>query len=165
MKGLYWIPILTLLLGCYHDLWEHGALQSGKNRFNSAKLTYPPHSISDGIELELTRIGSEIYGYINVHAFELPPHMDCKSSTTLIISTHQKERIFEIPRLEGGQRARLTDDCLEYLLQILELKGSVTLKAGHYHETLDSTRFSKHYDRLTRVPIPIYPRGFVSFEL
>lgn len=157
--------LLFLLVGCHRDGWQHTAIQNGNTRYDMAKLTHPPHSINDGIELELTRTGKEIHGYINVHAFELPPLEDDPYATLLTISSLSSERTFVIPLMQGGQRAHLTNTCLEYLLQTLELKPSVTLQSGYFSETLDASNFTRHYDALLRKPHALRPQNLVSFEI
>ena len=130
-----------------------------------AKLIYPSSCETNGIELEITRYGKEIYAYINVHHFELPSDKNNRHATTLTIRTNCATKTFMIPLLEGGGRARLTDTCLEYLLQNLELKPSVTLFSGHFSETLDASNFERHYDALLRKPNVIEPRSMISLEL
>lgn len=156
---------LVLLSGCHRDGWQHTSIQNKENRYDIAKLSHPPTSVSDGIELELTRHGKEIHGYINVHTFELPSSKENTSATTLTISTRSASKTFTLPLLEGGQRARLTDTCLEYLLQTLELKSSVILTSGHFSETLDASNFRRHYDALIRAPGRILPQNMINFEI
>ena len=130
-----------------------------------AKLTYPASNPTSGIELELSRSGKELYGYVNVHHYELPTYENDLNATTLTISTNCGSRTFILPLLQGGQRARLTDDCLEYLLQTLELKPAVTLSSGHFTQELESSNFERHYNALLRKPPVIDPRSMVSFEI
>jgi hypothetical protein len=130
-----------------------------------AKLSHPPMSSTDGLELELTRYGKEIHGYVNVHTFELPIFEGDTHATTLTISTNCASETFVIPLLEGGQRARLSDTCLDYLLQNLELKSSVVLTSGHFSETLDTSNFRRHYDALLRTSSRIRPQNMINFEL
>jgi hypothetical protein len=130
-----------------------------------AKLSHPPTSVNDGLELELTRHGKEIHGYINVHTFELPSLENDTHATTLTISTRSATETFTIPLLEGGQRAKLTETCLDYLLQNLELKSSVVLTSGHFSETLDASNFRRHYDALLRAPSRILPQNMINFEI
>ena len=130
-----------------------------------AKLSHPSISSTDGLELELTRYGKEIHGYVNVHIFELPIFEEDIHATTLTISTNCASETFVIPLLEGRQRARLSDTCLDYLLQTLELKSSVILTSGHFSETLDTSNFRRHYDALLRTPNRIRPQNMINFEL
>ncbi|MCB1109815.1 MAG: hypothetical protein KDK64_02450 [Chlamydiia bacterium] len=161
------LPLLLLffLVSCHRDGWHHTAIQNGNRQYDMAKLTHPTTSVSDGLELELTRIGKEIHGYINVHAFELPAYEEDSHATTLTISTASASQTFVIPLMEGGMRAHLTDTCLDYLLQTLELKPSVTLISGHFTEILDASNFRRHYDALLRNPSRIQPQNMIHFEL
>ncbi|MCB1107205.1 MAG: hypothetical protein KDK76_03825 [Chlamydiia bacterium] len=162
----YLLILFTLLLtSCHRDGWHHTSIQNGNVRYDIAKLTHPSSSNSGGIELEITRFGKEIHGYINVHAFELPAYEDDPHATTLTISANCATKTFVIPLLEGGQRAKLTDTCLDYLLQTLELKPSVILTSGHFTEILDASNFERHYDALVRKPREILPQSIISFEL
>lgn len=165
MKILFCLLLLLLTTSCHHSTWQHTSIRNGNDRYDMAKLTYPSSNETNGIELEMTRLGKEIHAYINVHCFELPMNENDKHATTLTISTNCATRTFVIPLLEGGQRARLTDTCLEYLLQNLELKPSVTLSSGHFSETLDASNFERHYDALLRKPSVIQPRSMISLEL
>jgi hypothetical protein len=119
----------------------------------------------NGIELELTRTRKEVYGYVNVYHYALLPHENDIHATTLTITTNSTKRTFVIPLLQGGQRARLTDECLDYLLQNLEMKPSVTLSSGHFLQELKSSNFERHYNALFRTPSPLDPRSMVRFEL
>ena len=161
------LPFLLLLFlaGCHHSPWQHTSIRNGNDRYDMAKLTYPPSNETNGIELEISRLGKEIHAYINVHHFQLPSSGVDEHATTLTVSTNCSTKTFVIPLLEGGQRARLTDTCLEYLLQNLELKPSVTLSSGHFSETLDASNFERHYDALLRKPSAIQPRSMISLEL
>lgn len=164
MRALYFI-LLLFLTGCHHSPWQHTSIRNGNDRYDMTKLTYLPSNEINGLELEMTRLGKEIHAYINVHHFELPKNENDKHATTLIISTNCSTRSFVIPLLEGGQRARLTDTCFEYLLQNLKLKPSVTLFSGHFSETLDASNFECHYDALLRKPSVIQPRSMINLEL
>lgn len=159
------LSLLLILAGCHREPWQHTSIRNGNARYDMAKLSYPSSNPSSGIELELTRIGKEVHGYINVHHYELPSYQQDLHTTTLTISTNCATRTFVIPLLQGGQRARLTDECLEYLLQNLELKPTVTLSSGHFTQELESSNFERHYNALLRKPPVIDPRSMVSFEL
>ena len=166
MKSI--LPLLLLLLilsGCHRDGWQHTSIQNGNAHYDMAKLSHPPKSVNDGLELELTRYGKEIHGYVNVHTFELPVFDKDTHTTTLTISSNCASKTFVIPLLEGDQRARLTDICLDYLLQTLELKSSVTLTSGHFSEILDSSNFRIHHNALLREPTRILPHNVINFEL
>ncbi|MEM8727209.1 MAG: hypothetical protein AAGE99_00620 [Chlamydiota bacterium] len=130
-----------------------------------AKLTYPSSDELTGIELEITRLGKEIVAHVNVHRFQLPSSEDDGGSATLTIGTDCLKKTFIIPLLEGRQRARLTDNCLEYLLQNLELKASVTLSSGHFSATLNASNFKRHYDAFLRKASIIQPRSTIDLEL
>lgn len=156
---------LLFLTSCHREPWQHTSIRNGNAHYDMAKLTYPPSNPTSGMELELTRTGKEVHGYVNVHHYELPSHEDDLHATTLTISTNCASRTFVIPLLQGGQRAHLTDECLEYLLQNLELKPSVTLTSGHFSQELESSNFERHYNALLRKPPVIAPRSMVSFEL
>lgn len=130
-----------------------------------AKLTYPASSENNGMELEIARYGKEIHAYVNVHSYEFPTYENDLHATTLTISTNCASRTFVLPLLEGGQRARLTDTCLEYLLQNLDLKPAVTLSSGHFSQNLESSNFERHYDALLRKPRIINPKSMINFEL
>ncbi len=162
----YLLPFFILILtGCHRDGWQHTSIQNGNAHYDMAKLSHLPASATNGLELELTRYGKEIQGYVNVHTFELPIFGENIHATTLTISTNCASETFVIPLLEGGQRARLTDTCLSYLIQTLELKSSITLTSGHFSETLDSSNFTRHYDALLRTPSRILPQNMINFEL
>ncbi len=162
----YFLPLFLLILsGCHRDGWQHASIQNGNAHYDMAKLSHPPTSPTNGLELELTRYGKEIHGYVNVHTFELPIFEEDIHATTLTISTNCASETFVIPLLEGGQRARLSDSCLDYLLQTLELKSSVILTSGHFSETLDASNFRRHYDALIRAPSRILPQNMINFEL
>lgn len=160
------IPLLFLLLtGCQREEWRHTAIRNSNRDYDIAKLTYPPSNLNDGLELELTRYGKEIHGYINVYTFELPTYKEDPHATTLTIATSSVTQTFVISLLEGGQRARLTDICLEYLLQTLILKPTVTLFSGHFSQTLKAENFKRHYEALLREPSLLRPQNLITFEI
>lgn len=159
------LSFLLLLTSCHREPWQHTSIRNGNPNYDMAKLTYPASNPTSGMELELTRTGKEIHGYVNVHHYELPSYQDDLHATTLTITTNCAARTFVIPLLQGGQRARLTDDCLDYLLQNLELKPAVTLSSGHFSQELESSNFERHYNALLRKPPVIDPRSMVSFEI
>ena len=165
MKILWFLPLFILLTGCYREPWHHSSIRNGNPNYDLAKLTYPASTPNCGIELEITRYGKEVHGYINVQQYTLPHHDANPHETTLTIETNQASHTFVITLLAGDQRARLTDTCLDYLLQTLELKPSVTLTSGHFIETLDSSNFRRHYDALLREPNRLFPEKLVTFEL
>lgn len=157
--------LLLCFVGCARSSWQHTSIRSGNTDYDISKLTHPSSNPTDGLELELTRCGKEIHGYLNVHALELPSHEEDPHATTLTIRAQCASKTFVIPLLQGGQRARLTDTCLDYLLQTLSLKPSVTLSSGHFSETLDSANFDRHYNALLREPNWLKPDGLIHFEL
>lgn len=162
-KPLFLVLLFLFLAGCHREPWQHTSIRSGDPNYDMAKLSYPSTDGAQGIELELTRCGKEIFGYIYVHQFDLPsvePNV-----TTLTIATNSTSRTFTLPLLQGSQKARLTDECLEYLLQTLTLKPSVTLSSGYFTQTIDATRFEQHYQALLRKPLLPHPRSMISFEL
>lgn len=163
MKALF--LLLLFLTSCHCEPWKHTSIRNGNAHYDMAKLTYPPSNPISGMELELTRTGKEIHGYVNVLHYELPPHENDLHATTLSISTNCASRTFVIPLLQGGQRARLTDDALDYLLQNLELKPSVTLTSGHFSQELESSHFERHYNALLRKPPVPDPRSMITFEI
>ncbi|QVL56683.1 MAG: hypothetical protein KFB93_04690 [Simkaniaceae bacterium] len=162
---ILFLLFLFFLTSCHRSPWQHTSIRNGDNNYDMAKLTYPLSNETNGMELEITRYGKEIHAYINVHRFELPSYENDLHATSLTISTHSAKRTFVIPLLEGGQRARLTDSCLEYLIQNLELKPTVTLSSGHFSEELDASNFQRHYDALLRKPSIVEPRSMISLEL
>jgi len=163
----YWLFsfFILVLTGCHRDGWHHSLIQNGNATYDMAKLIHKASSPSSGMDLEFSRRGSMIHGYINVHAFELPSFDGDLYATTLTIETDLATKTFVIPLLEGGQRARLTDDCLEYLLQTLELKPHVTLSSGYFKEEVNSSRFVLHMDALQRSNSRIRPQHMINFEL
>lgn len=159
------LSLFLILAGCHRGPWQHTSIRNGNAHYDMAKLTYTSSNPISGIELELTRTGKEVQAYINVHHYELPSYQQDHHATTLTISTNCGKRSFIIPLLQGGQRARLTNECLEYLLQNLELKPTVTLSSGHFTQELESSNFERHYNALLRKPPVIDPRSMISFEL
>lgn len=159
------LSLFLILAGCHHEPWQHTSIWNGNAYYDMTKLTYPSSNPTSGIELELTRTGKEVHAYINVQHYELPPYQQDLHATTLTISTNCGNRSFVIPLLQGGQRAHLTDECLEYLLQNLELKPTVTLSSGHFTQELESSNFERHYNALLRKPPVINPRSMISFEI
>ncbi len=155
---------LLLLTGCCRDGWKHTAIKSGSPDYDISKLTHPASDPTNGIELELTRYGKEVHGYIHVKTFELPSHED-EHATMLTISTPRSNKAFVIPLLQGGQRARLTDMCLSYLVEMLEMNGAVTLTSGHFSETVSGENFHRHHDALMRRPSALRPQNLVTFEI
>ena len=163
MKWL--LPLfLFCLTSCHHEPWQHTSIRNGNPQYDLAKLTYPASNPNNGIELEITRSGKEVHGYINVKQYDFPIHDNNPHQTLLTIETNRATKTFVITLLEGGQRARLTDSCLEYLLQTLELKPSVTLSSGHFSEILNTANFSRHYDALLREPHRLIPEKLITFE-
>ncbi|MBF5059528.1 hypothetical protein [Candidatus Neptunochlamydia vexilliferae] len=211
------LALLLLLTSCCRDGWKHTAIKSGSPDYDISKLTHPASDPANGIELELTRYGKEIHGYIHVKTFELPSHED-EHATTLTITTPQKPiliqglgvyqsqrsrfspieadpyprdkgdaeggeagdagagknqilsqngftKTFVIPLLEGGQRARLTDTCLSYLIQVLEMYDTATLTSGHFSETISGANFQRHHDALMRCPSALRPQNLITFEI
>ncbi len=163
MKILLLLSVL-FIASCHRSPWQHAFIRNGNDRYDLAKLIYPPSSDTQGIELEITRLGQEIQAYINVRHFKLPKNENDAQTTTVVISTHSATKAFVIPLLEGGERARLTAACLEYLIQNLELKTAVTLSSGHFSETVDASNFNLHYDAFMRKPSVIQPRSLIDFE-
>lgn len=164
MRVLFFLSLL-LLTSCHREPWQHTSIRNGNYQYDMAKLTYPSSNETSGMELEITRYGREVHAYINVHHYELPSYENDLHATTLTIRSDCGSRAFVIPLLEGGQRARLTDACLEYLLQNLELKPIVTLISGHFSEEIKASNFERHYDALLRKPSVIQPRSMISLEL
>lgn len=157
--------LFLFLTSCHKEPWQHTSIRNGNSTYDMAKLTYPPSHPMNGIELELTRTGKEVYGYVNVYHYALPPYENDTHATTLTITTNSAKRTFVIPLLQGGQRARLTDECLDYLLQNLEMKPTITLSSGHFLQELKSSNFERHYNALFHTPSPLDPRSMVRFEL
>ena len=163
MKWLL-LSLLFLLTSCHHEVWQHSSIRNGNPQYDLAKLIYPSSNPNSGIKLEMIRNGKEVHAYINVKQYDLPPYENNPHQTLLTIETNRITKTFVIPLLEGKQRARLTDTCLDYLLQTLELKPSVTLSSGHFSETLNATNFSRHYDALLRQPHRLLPENLITFE-
>jgi hypothetical protein len=157
--------LFIFFTSCHREPWQHTSIRNGNSNYDMAKLTYPPSHPMSGIELELTRTGKEVYGYVNVYQYEFPPYENDIHATTLTITTNSAKRTFVIPLFQGGQKARLTDECLDYLLQNLELKPTVTLSSGHFLQELESSNFERHYNVLLRKAPILNPRSMVTFEL
>lgn len=164
MKSVLFILFL-LLTSCHRSPWQHTSIRSGNHRYDMAQLTYPSSSETNGVELEITRVGKEIDAYINVHCFELPKLSDDSHTTMLTIDASGATRTFVLPLLEGGQRAHLTETCLNYLLQILILKDSVILSSGHFSTVIDASHFERHYDALLKKPSVLQPRSMIRWDL
>ena len=164
MRTLFFFCVL-LFTSCHHNPWKNSSLSNGNERYDMAKLTYSCPKQKNELELELIRCGKEVYGYINTLCFELPRNKDDHHTTTLKITTDSGIKTFTILLLEGRKRARLSDTCLEYLLQNLELKSLVTLSCGHFSQILDTSNFQRSYDALMRKPPLIQPRSMIHLEL
>ncbi|MCB1085223.1 MAG: hypothetical protein KDK60_03890 [Chlamydiia bacterium] len=165
MRGLFLSLLLLTLTGCQRGPWKHTVIQSSQREYDMARLTYPPTTPYQGIELELSRVGENLQGFINVHAFELPPLAENSQETQLQISDGHKTKTFILPLYQGGQRARLTENCLETLLEMLHTEKALTLTAGHFIQTIDSSRFKRHFEELMREPSRILPQNLITFEI
>jgi len=136
-------------VACSHKgPWHCSFIRNSDAQYDLAKLVYASSNPYRGIELEIVRNGREVYGYINIKHCKFMCYDGHFHQTFLTIKTDHETKGFIIPLLEGGQRASLTDCCLQYLLQALEHNSSVTLFTVHFSETLNSTKFHYYYAQL-----------------
>ena len=164
MKGLF-ILLLFLLVGCHHDPWKNTSIYSSSSQYTLARLSYPPSNPNKGIELEMTRLGEEVYAYVNVYQYTFPPKDSQLDKTTLTIHTEETAETFVLPLMEGGQRVRLTDPCLHHLLLSLSTHSTITLSSGHFSQVINTKNFKNHYKALLHKPSFIRPQNLINFEL
>ena len=162
MKALLFLS-LFLLASCHSDPWKTTAIYSSSREYTLARLSYPPSNPNNGMELEMTRFGEEIRAYINVYQYNFP--LQNTNKTHLTIQTEDRSQTFILPLMEGEQRVRLTDRCLEYLLTSLSTHSSITLSSGHFTQTIHTKNFKTHYKSLLRQPIFLRPENLINFEL
>jgi len=105
-----------------------------------------------------------MYAYINAKQYRFIPHEGDSSQTLLTVQTNHAAKNFVIPLLEGGQRARLTEECFDHLLHSIEMNSSVTLHSDYFSETLHSESFKKYYRDLLDRPRRFLPEQLITFE-
>lgn len=145
--------------------WEEASLPNSSSFHDLAKLSYPPLNPLYGIELELIRSGEALFGYLNVHHFEISPYEQNQRKAKVEFITEQKKRSFVLDRLEGGQRLRLSEEALQTLVALLQSEAKITIKFPPFLETIEAKEFHKLFSQLLKKPLPYFPETFITFDL
>lgn len=156
-----------LFSACYQaDPWRNLTIKTGHADYDSSKLIYPATNFSHDIELEFLYTSGKIHAYINVYSQIIPPYQgdDKVASLSFDVKEHHYELL--VDRLSGGQRLKIPEDSLGFLIQLLEKNSSVlmTLKEG-YRTKIDTKDFKKHFNILKTKPLSFIPNDPVSLAL
>ncbi|MBI3211114.1 MAG: hypothetical protein HYZ47_00270, partial [Simkania negevensis] len=76
------------------EKWEEVSLPNSNSFHDLAKLSYPPLNSLYGIELELIRSGEVLFGYLNVHHFEISPYEQDQRKAKVEFITEKEKRSF-----------------------------------------------------------------------
>jgi len=147
------------------DPWHETAIRNTNPEHEMAKLAYPASNPHDGIQLEFVRHGDSLNGYLSILAFTIPPHPDHPKQTILTCQTCDEKRSFLIERLEGGQKLRLSQEAITFLINAFQNVPTVHLSLGHHSQTYKSAHFEKHFRSLHHLPPRYFPEKLVTFEL
>jgi hypothetical protein len=159
--------LLLLLSSCNipkPNHWHSSAIRSVNPDYDLAKLIYPASNQTNGIEIELIRQGDLVRGYLNVYSSEIPALLHDPHKAKVVLITEKEEKTFAITRLEGGQRLALSHEGFETLISALKETPSLTIKTGHFTQTINSKSFEKKFGALLKKPFRFSPEKLVTFE-
>ena len=159
MKFLLAFPLLFLASCTKGDPWNESCIRSHVTKHDLAKLSYPPSNECEGLELELVRNGDEIRGYLNAYKSNFK-----EENSIITILSSDRKKTFEVTRLSGGQRLRLSEESLNYLIETL-LQESVTVYTSHFKQTYECYQFKNHFATLQKKPTPYLPEKLITFDL
>jgi hypothetical protein len=138
---------LFLLSACSSpkNQWAVDHVQASSPEFASSKLTFRAKDRNAGVDLELLKIGSAEYLYLNVHTRSVPAYNHNAKAARVFVHANG-ERIEVIAyRHEGGQRLLLPEAVYPLILNSLKAGKNVAISLDGYTATIDATDFQKQY--------------------
>lgn len=158
--------ILSTFSSCKKNgLWEYSSIRSENREHDFAKISHPPSNELDGIQVEIVRTGDAIHGYLSVNHFEIPPYQKNTELANVTLLSDGKEQSFITTRFQGGQKLKLSKECLESLIIGLKTSPSLIIKMGHFSQKIDSELFLSYFQMLQKKPPPYLPENLITFEL
>ena len=145
--------------------WEYSGIRSENREHDFAKIFYPPSNELDGIQCEIVRTGDTIQGYLSVTHFEIPPYKKNNELACVTLISEDREQSFIITRFQGGQKLKLSKECLEALINGLKTSSPLIIKTGHFSQKIDSELFTSYYQMLEKRVSHYLPETLITFEV
>ncbi|MEM7175132.1 MAG: hypothetical protein AAF443_04290 [Chlamydiota bacterium] len=161
------LALLTgaFLLGCSTSSpWKEVAILNDDPDYELVKLTYSADNLFNGIELELTRYGNAIRGYLNANRYSFPMNEKDPQHIGVAISSERGNQRFLAERFEGGQRLRLPEQAVTHLIETLMENFAVTIRCGYFKQMLLPDQFHRHYQTLVMGPPSFLSKERVNIE-
>lgn len=164
---LYALVGSVLLLACQHnDRWRNVTIRTGNEQFDSSKLIYPATNFCHDLEMEFLYTGKKLHAYINVYAETIPCYQEDTQVALLVLDVKGHQYDFLVDRLSGGQRLKIPDDSLNFMLGLLEKYPYVTLTLGNAYRTkINALDFNKHFKMLKAKKLSMISSNPISLAL
>ncbi|MFN0065606.1 MAG: hypothetical protein ACKVOH_05150, partial [Chlamydiales bacterium] len=125
-----------ILLACSHkSLFRYE--EQTKGSFVSARLTYPAHNQTRGMELQFLMSKSGLETSLSIFAGRFSSLKESSRISPIVLMYNGEKRILPAYLMEGAQRVRLTEESSQILIQHLLEGHTLTLYSGSHIEEID----------------------------
>jgi len=160
----YVIGCSLLLLACQHnDRWKNVSIRTGNGQFDSSKLVYPATNFCHDLEVEFLYTDKHLHAYINVYAETVPAYEEDPQVALLVLHVKGQQYDLLVDRLSGGQRLKIPQESLNFLIDLLEKYPYVTFTLGSIYRTkINALDFNKHFKMLKAKKNPMLSSNPIS---
>lgn len=123
--------------------WTSGKIASAS--FTCSHLTFPAKNLYRDLEIYFQRDGEQVYVYLNIYS--IPFVSDSEGMVMISIEIDDDKAIFKAPVLAGNQRLLLPQAARELLLNALNEKHTIVVRAGKYSAEVHSESFGEAFQQ------------------
>jgi hypothetical protein len=110
---------------------------------------YPATNFCHDLEMEFLYTDKTLHAYINVYAESIPAYQEDAQVALLVLDVKGHQYDFLVDRLSGGQRLKIPEDSLAFMINLLEKYPYVTMTLGSAYKTkINALDFNKHFKML-----------------
>lgn len=147
-----WVIFFLVIILCSctpTTSWKLEKIVSGQEDFDIARLIYAQPQIDSPLQLEITRIGSQIEMYLNLTRSRFTPSFQEKNLYVTGIFTIGEERIEDkIPLLEGKMRLKIPSSLKASCIRALQEGKKIDILVDDFKQTIFPEQFEKLYSQL-----------------
>lgn len=148
------------------DSWSLTIIRTGDPSTIGKKLTYQVEDWINQPELEFVKIKGDLFCYLNL--FHQPFLVAKKENyqSKVLVSNGEQEREFIVHCLEGGQKLKLPENAISWIID--NLLSHFTLQIileGGYKVSIDSKQFTSYYKKLSKEEAVSLPNRLLDIAL
>ena len=165
-----YLCILDCLLFCsacqHHDRWKNINIRTGSKAYDASKLVYPATNFCHDLEIEFLYTDHKLHAYINVYAETIQSYEEDSQVALIFLDVKGHHYDLLVDLLSGGQRLKIPEDSLNFMIGLLERYPYVTITLwSSYRTKINAQDFNKHFKMLKAKKLSVISNNPIGLAL